>query len=347
VISIRNLYVMLCYAWDDLALLDLAPAGTDADEIDGLDLLARVFEFGCLRVLRRGLDRRYVEVREESSTLHGRVLFTDSIRRLSFTRARAYTEYEELSFDTPLNRVVKATARAFIDAGTIQPQRQARIYEIYRRMAEVETIRLTPAAIAPLRISPLSRFYHVLVEVADLLCAYRIASEEHGGRRFNDFLRDERRMWVVFQRFVFNYCRRKQSFFKVRRPRFGWSGASKSDASRVALPLMETDIVLLSPGRWVIIDTKYTPKSIEQRAGATTLRSEHLYQLYAYIHNSPVYGSIPVDGLLIYPKSAQDLDAAWALNGCTLRAVAIDLAAPWADLDASLTALIAGYVDSA
>src|SRR5687767_1881145 len=97
-IPVRNLYLLLSYAWDALDLADLVEVGVE-DSAEPRDLLAHVFLCGCNHVLRRGVDRQYVEAREETSFPHGRVDFRGSLPLLSKRSGRLAVEYEELSAD--------------------------------------------------------------------------------------------------------------------------------------------------------------------------------------------------------------------------------------------------------
>ena len=67
------------------------------------------------------------------------------------------------------------------------------------------------------------------------------------------------------------------------------------------LPKMQTDISLEAGGRKIIIDCKYTPEATQTHYESESLRSEHLYQLHAYLSNLPDQES-RCEGMLLYPE---------------------------------------------
>src|SRR6266487_1848068 len=112
-IPVRNLYLLLSYAWDTLDLIDLVEVGVE-DSPEPRDLLARVLVEGSRHVIRRGLDQQYAENREETQVPKGRINFGESLRLLAARNNRLVVDYDQLSSDTPPNRVLKSAARALL-----------------------------------------------------------------------------------------------------------------------------------------------------------------------------------------------------------------------------------------
>ena len=105
-IPIRNLYHMLCYAWNEL------PEGgfryVASDEVKKpIDLLARMVIDGVKHVQRRGIDQGYNEFTEELRRLRGRVLVAESERRMLLNLGRAICVFDELSPDTLPNQILR------------------------------------------------------------------------------------------------------------------------------------------------------------------------------------------------------------------------------------------------
>jgi 5-methylcytosine-specific restriction enzyme subunit McrC len=79
-IPVRNLYYLFLYAWDRL------PEGgaVDVSGVEGPELpnlLAKVLLEGTRRLLRRGLDRGYVERDEDTARPRGRMLVGETVSR--------------------------------------------------------------------------------------------------------------------------------------------------------------------------------------------------------------------------------------------------------------------------
>ena len=96
---------MFLYAWDHFREGQaLEVAATEGPEV--LDLFAEVLIKGVRRLLRRGLDRGYLEAREETPAPRGRIVLTETLKRASLVHGRAVCAYDELSTDVPHNRVL-------------------------------------------------------------------------------------------------------------------------------------------------------------------------------------------------------------------------------------------------
>ena len=69
-IPIKNLFYMLCYAWNVLAIKNDIKVGSD-DFDDAYNLLGRIFSYGLGKLIRSGFHRSYIENTEELATGRG------------------------------------------------------------------------------------------------------------------------------------------------------------------------------------------------------------------------------------------------------------------------------------
>ena len=87
-IPIRNIYFLLCYAWNTLE--EGAVVHVEQDDCKSYaDLFARVLESGVAHLLKRGLDRGYVTEEEDTSSLRGKFDVSTTIRHNSLRQARS------------------------------------------------------------------------------------------------------------------------------------------------------------------------------------------------------------------------------------------------------------------
>jgi 5-methylcytosine-specific restriction enzyme subunit McrC len=122
------------------------------------------------------------------------------------------------------------------------------------------------------RIHRNNRAYGLLMEVCALAWECLLPDEPGTSRRFRDFTKDDGKMRLLFQRFVQNFYTRRQTEFKVKSPQFQWTNATAMADQAVALPLLRTDIVLGSPERTVVMDTKFTSRPFDSCHESKTLR---------------------------------------------------------------------------
>jgi 5-methylcytosine-specific restriction enzyme subunit McrC len=87
-IPIQNLYYLFLYAWDRFPEGEaIEVAATHSPDL--VDLFAKVLLSGVRRLLRRGLDRHYLEVEEETASPRGRFLLSETFKRSTLIRGHA------------------------------------------------------------------------------------------------------------------------------------------------------------------------------------------------------------------------------------------------------------------
>jgi integrase len=90
-------------------------------------------------------------------------------------------------------------------------------------------------------------------------------SERKGRSRFRDFERNAGQMRMLFQHFVQNFYTKEQNRFSVSAERaVKWEAQPEDAEAEQVLPQMRVDVVLSSPERWVLIDTKFTAHSMDR-----------------------------------------------------------------------------------
>jgi 5-methylcytosine-specific restriction enzyme subunit McrC len=153
---------------------------------------------------------------------------------------------------------------------------------------------------------------------------------ESGARRFRDFRRDEAQMWRLFENFVYGFYKREQSTYRVSSPQIQWDRPAGTKPSE-HLPTMNTDIVLRSGERTLIIDTKFYKDTLQSHHQRQSYHSGNLYQLFSYLKNAaasePHYES--VEGLLLYPTVSVKLNDSLSLGGHRVRVATLDLDQDW------------------
>ena len=107
-IPIKNIYHLLCYAWNKLDEGELVNVSAE-DESDLLNLLGRVLLNGTKTLLKRGIDKQYLTKNEVYQGIKGKVNITDSLRKNLFPKGLSVCEFDELSVDILSNQILKTT----------------------------------------------------------------------------------------------------------------------------------------------------------------------------------------------------------------------------------------------
>jgi len=143
----------------------------------------------------------------------------------------------------------------------------------------------------------------------------------------------------VFERFVRNFLRMRLPHATVRRVRRPWHDVMpRTMGAATLLPNLETDVVVETSTRVVVIETKCYRDVLREYHGVRRVHESHLYQLMAYLHNvrANLAGGRQVEGVLLYPKGAEALDEAWDIQGYPVRVCTLDLSCEWQDVAARL-----------
>lgn len=335
-ITIQNLYYLLLYAWD--AFDEGRLADIDAEPYtDLLNLLAAVLIRGVNLLLRRGPDRGYLPHSEVIPGVRGKLDLSATLKANLSAQARTICQFDELSYDVAHNQILKATLRRLLRSDGLDRNLRGPIRNAYQRLPAVSDVPLSRRSFRAVQLHRNIRFYRFLLHVCRLLFRQLIPSEATGEFRFRTFTGDERRMRRLFEHFLRNFYR--HDGFSVRTDRIYWRGAGEP-APRL-LPTMLTDVTLRQPGRWLIIDAKYTPRVYQSHHhGSQRLRSGHLYQLFAYLRNLPIPPDTTLNGLLLYPEAQDRVDQTYTVSGHRLRVYTINLNQHWSLIRQDLLRLI-------
>ena len=342
-IPVRNIYYLLCYAWDYVGEGETVDVGSE--EFGGLvDLFARVLNDGVSRLISRGLDRDYVSVHEDIRGLKGKLDLATTIKRNLLLDGKTHCAFDELSYDVPQNRILKATLRSLTLITALNPKERERTERLFRKLDTVSNVRLTTSLFRTVRVHRNNRFYSFLLHLCHIIHKNLLVNEEEGTAQFRDFREDEHQMGLLFQQFVKTFLDRETDY-EVSAPRMGWFEAEGSETDLRHLPSMNTDIVLRSPERTIIIDTKFYSSPLDTRFEIERVKSGHLYQIFSYVANWTAAASShdpEPEGWLLYAAVDDVFDFRYVLLGRQVRACSIDLSRNWKEIQTDLRMLVDG-----
>ena len=345
-IPIANLYYLLCYAWRHVREADIVRR----EELAGLDgthhLLGKVLAEGTFRLIRGGIDRGYREIREDLAGIRGKLSVGETAKRALRARGRAACEFEELSHDVLHNRILRSTLAALLKLPDLDPvQVRPDIRTAYRKLEGISLVRLERRLFPRVQLDRNRHLYRFLMSICELIHDCLIVEERSGSARFRDLRKDEYRMWSLFQDFVIEFYRREQDDdYRVNHRGRGirWNDEGTREDQRRMIPRMEADVVLESRRRRIVLDTKYYQQALSNHHGVRKLRSEHLFQLLAYLRNREATSKPGPrhEGILLYPVVDEPLKVDVRLEGFSIRARGIDLGRDWRKIHTDMLALL-------
>lgn len=343
-IPVRNLWMLLAYASDLARFLDPLDAATDEDT-ELPDILARLLATVVERRLRRSLSRGYRAREDTLSRVRGRIDWLRTETGLLLQRGQVACRFEELTHDTPRNRLVRAALDAMRDkvADHRVASDCARLSRDLRQ-AGVSDGRPSRAEMLRDQVARHDNDDRVMVQVAQLALDLVLPSQAAGAGKLTRLDRDEHLLRRIFEKAVaglYGHELHGTDGWRVRpQAALHWQRGPSTPGLAALLPSMAADIVLEhGPSRRIVLDTKFTNIVTSRRFGGVGLKSGHLYQLYAYLRSQAGTGDTAADnaeGILLYPALHHRVDEAVMIQGHSFRFVTVDLAAPSAKLHSEL-----------
>ena len=331
----ENLYCVLCYAWERLDRLKAVPDDVRTSTFDlPQDLLARLLHDSFSLVLRRGLDRGYRERGEDTRRPRGKLDLPRTVRRALRVRGEVRVRYEALSRDVLSNQIVKTTMQRLASVEKLNTGLKEKLTRLVQRIADVGDVEPREGLFRRVQIHRNNTDYGFLLDLCRLIARHLFPEACAGAVRFRDFTTDEREMGRLFEGFVRGFIRTEHPRLGVRGHKsISWDALPEGDAV-LRFPIMETDLYVPGAGGpSVIVETKCVSEPFARGGGASTdsLRSDHLYQLFAYLtnHARSYPTEPPALGVLLYATAGTTFDYRYRLHGHPLWVSSIDLAKPW------------------
>lgn len=342
-IPIRNIYYMLCYAWNTLLQSDTTFTGTE--EFDNIyDLLAKLMLTGTRNIIKRGFHREYIDYVEELSMVRGKIDVGNSIKQQSLTRKRLVCNYDEFTYNVLFNQILKTTIKTLIKYPNLDRGLKKELIDISYYFSNIDEIRIALQTFSFLKYNRNNMHYKMLMNICELIYSGLITNEEGNTLKFADFIRNEQ-MAALYEKFVLNFYKKHlpASQYKTHSPKIEWGIDSEfAHVGLEYLPQMRTDIVIENnfDQTQTIIDTKYYASAIENRNYSETkkLISGNLYQICTYVSNSPYLGN--VSGMLLYPTTVQELNFEYKINGKIIKVKTLDLSRDWEGITIRLLNLV-------
>lgn len=341
-IPIQNVYYLLCYAWDKVEEKDEVEANS-LEQANVLNLLSKVLTQGTAKLIRRGLDRGYVNKNEEIKGIKGKFDLANSIKKLSLYRASAYCSFDELEYSVLHNCILKSMLYILMRAKDLDEAIRDDAMLLYRHFNEIEDIKLSKRSFGNVQLHRNNYHYGFLMNICELLYDCLLPEEKAGRYKFKNFLDDDTAMNIIFENFVRNFYKLEQRNFKVRREDILWNMITDNADDLRFLPKMQTDITLESKEKKIIIDTKFYRNALLKNYEKEKLISSNLYQMFAYLNNVEAKSeniNRSCEGILLYPTVQKELSLKYEFAGHKLRIETVDLSADWKEIHKGLIGLI-------
>ena len=313
--AVRAALIRMLAVAHDLRVADGELAALDTQRRDLLELLVRLFAGRLLAAVRRGLPRRYLAREEDLRLLRGRLDVTRQTTHLAVRPDRLACRFDELSEDTPFNRVLKAAVSRLA--------RLARAAANLRLLAELaarfETVGHAADPLRePVRLDRTNVAFHDLHRLACMFLKGDWQSTASGGAAGFALLFP---MNDLFEAFIGRCLRRALARHPVH-VRLQSRHHALTDSNGSRLFGIRPDVVIEAEGDHIVLDTKW--KRLDPRERTLGVEQSDIYQMLAYAEAHDAKRIV-----LVYP-GAQGIDRRWTAvgTGRPLDVATIDVGRP-------------------
>ena len=343
-IPIQNIYYLLCYAWNKLEEKERVNISVD-DSMEIKDLFAKILINGTKILLKRGIEKSYVDHTDEIVGVKGKIQISASLKNNLLVKQRTICSFDDFSSNILLNQILFSTLTSLIRTTGLNKDLKAQIIVLQRMFNGIDIIKITKSHFKHVRINRNNRFYGFLMNVCEIIYENTLPSEGSGNYKFSDFTRDENKMNQLFEAFIRNFYRIEQNKFNIVKSEIiNWQLQSIDDSRY--LPQMKTDITLINKHEKIIIDAKYYRETMSLNYDKEKIKSNNLYQLFSYLLNQEDNSERNnlATGILLYPTIEKEYDLHYRYKSHDIQIKTLNLNSSWQSISRRLNQII-GHSD--
>lgn len=324
--SVRTALIRMLAVAYDLRVSEGELSALDTQRRDFLELLIRLFCDRLLTAVKYGLSRHYVEREDDLPVFRGSLMVKRQLTAHATRPDRLACRFDELSEDTPINRVLKAAV--------LQLSRISRTSDNLRRLGELASRfeMASPSArplSEPVSLDRTNAAFHQVYQLARLFLSGDWQNTMGGQASGFTLLF---RMNDLFEAFIGRMLHRALAPAPVHlqnRRHYALRHSPSGDGAFALRP----DIVVETANGPLVIDTKW--KRLDPNNGANhEVSQSDVYQMLAYAHAYDAHRLI-----LLYPwdsnLESRGVVQRWTVAGSNriLEAGAVDVGNPSSVID--------------
>ncbi len=324
-VLIKNIYYMLSYAFHILKESNFEDI--TIEEFDNVqNLFAAILSKGIGQQLKQGLYHEYQNITEDIPTLRGKIDMPGTIKH-KLARERMLTcEYDELSENNSLNQILKTTVLLLLKSQDVDIEYKDILKKEMLYFSNIDLIDPLSIKWDRLQFHRNNQTYQILISLCQLIIEGMLLTTEHGEQRLKSFV-DEQRMSRLYEKFIFEYYYKEFPFLHVSSSQINWA---LDEGVGTMLPKMQTDVMLSHKDTVLIIDAKYYSHTTNEHYNAHKLKSDNLYQIFAYVKNKDLeFTDKPhtVSGMLLYARTDESIqpNQSYKMSGNIIDVKTLDL----------------------
>ena len=299
-IPIRNIYYMLAYVFKLDGFNEYNYCNVEKFT-NAFELLSELLIIATRHIISDGLESGYTSEIHVTSSPRGKLLVSKSCSGALYASKKLACNLSSFSKDTYNNRVIKSVLVKI--KHKLKPKHVSQLHHLLSFFSEVRTISSESINWNLCKYSR-RRSYKIALNICKFINNSLIPNQELGASIFsNDIARIQN--CKLFEKFVLAYYKKHHDNLLPKAPIITWALLNEYEKINM-LPQMRTDLVLTHERKALIVDTKFYKHNTNSRYNKDTIRSDHLYQLYAYIDNYRRKTKLSTSGMLLYAKTDKD-----------------------------------------
>ena len=343
-IPIQNIYYMLSYAFQVLNEQGYKNIATEQFH-NTAELMAAILEKGIAIQIKRGLGKEYIPQTEALCSLRGKIDIAESIKTQSMLRKQLICTYDEFSVNSIMNQIIKSTVELLLRSN-ISKQRKKNLRKLMVYFSEVDFID-SYTVNWNVQYNRNNQTYRMLISICYLVVKGLLQTQSNGHTKLMDFL-DEQRMCRLYEKFILEYYRKEfKNQITANASQIPWQLDNEENS---LLPVMQSDIMLQSGEKVLIIDAKYYEHSTQVQFDKHTLHSGNLYQIFTYVKNKEYElreKDHTVSGMLLYAKTDEEIypNNVYQMSGNQIAVRTLDLNLPFDEIASQLNTIAKTHFD--
>ncbi len=290
---------MLSYAFQQLKQNNYEKIdGENFDEI--YDLFAEILFRGISYQLKQGLHKEYISIHDSLPTLKGKIDLRGTINNIIQKKQKIDCNFDDLSENNLFNQILKTTVSFLLSIPRVNSSRKSKLRKLMLFFDNVDTIDISEVKWTTLRFYRNCQTYQMLLYICYFIMDGQTLTTESGKYKLKGFTDDH--MCKLFEKFVLEYYKKHHPKLHAQASQIAWN-INVEYSNTNALPIMQTDIMMTTIDRTLIIDTKYYGRTMIERFGKVTLHSNNIYQIQSYVVNHDRSHNGNIDGMLLYAKT--------------------------------------------
>jgi len=302
-ISIENIYWMIAYAFRNIKDENISKLSNEKF-LNIYDLFSVMMTREINRQVKRGLNKEYIDKQEETSSIKGKIVLNDLMKKQYQKTSKISCEFDDYSVNSYLNRIIKTACLYLLRSNMIKDKNKS----IHLRKSivffdGVEEINPLIIKWDFIRYNRFNVSYKLLINISYMILEGLLMSKKNGQFEYREYI-DNQNMYKLYEKFILEYYRYHYSYLNPSVPQVDWN-LTEDNNYIYLLPKMQTDITLYRGKRKLIIDAKCYNDMYQKNSmfDKDTFRSNHLYQIFTYVKNEDKNNTGDVSGLLMYVKT--------------------------------------------